>query len=359
MKIDVNTGLLGYGEFDRVATLAVASGEHLLLVGPPGVAKTLAVTRFCAYLEGGLFSVQLSKFSDETALFGMPNMKTLREKGEIVYPKRGLATCYYFHADEIFDASDVLLRTLLSSLEERKILRGETIEDIPLNTCFATANYVRRNEVVDAIIDRFVLSMVAPTPTEAHRKHLYDHEQEFEAKPSVKESEKVTMESILQVRKDAHKVSLDSELVEALLDWTKEQNFSPRRERKLGKLLRTNAALNGRDEIREEDIEMARFVLPLQPDAAKSGKSNPKDAIKSLKDKLKVLLNEKQQLVDIEQALDIKGDDLATTKNIVEAVKKLKNLSPVNAKVGDKQKQAIAKLVDKHAKLISKLGVTL
>lgn len=353
----IETGLLGYGEFDRVATLAVAAGEHLLLVGAPGRAKTLAVRRFCAHLDGGLFSVQLSKFSDETALFGLPNMKELREKGEIVYPKRGLATCRYFHADEIFDASDVLLRTLLSSLEERLILRGEKIEHIPLNSCFATANYVRRNEVVDAIIDRFVLSMCVPEPSLKQRAELYNNDHSFEVPPVIES--KVTMEDLLRVRQEAEKVKFQGELVEALMDWAAEQKFSPRRERKMAKLLRVAVAMDGESEIREHHIDLVRFIVPLAPDAAQAGKINSKDVIKPLKDKLKVLLNERQQLEEIARLSEVKGTDLQAMRELVAAVKKLQGITPVNDKVAARQNEQTRELVQRHAKLVADLGVTL
>ena len=57
----------------RLALLSILSGHHMLMIGPPGTAKSLLARAVCRCIEGGrYFEYLLSRFTHPDELFG-PN----------------------------------------------------------------------------------------------------------------------------------------------------------------------------------------------------------------------------------------------------------------------------------------------
>lgn len=340
---NIKTGLLGWdSEVTPAAVLAAITGEHLLVVGPPGNAKSLFARRFFANFEGKLFETQLSKYSDETALFGAPNLKRLREDGVFEYPKHGLAAADWGFLDEIFDSSDVLLRTMLGVLQEKKFTKGGHEEDIPLQTVIATANYTRVNEITAAVVDRFAFSVASPTLTPAQREMLYGS-QTFEDVP--RPTNIVGIDQLKTMRANAKTVEIPGTIIKALVSWTTEMGFTPRRERKLAAIIRASAALNGRKRADENDIMAARFCVPI----SNSGKVE--DAAKSLqplKDAILQALHEGEQLAALgkmAQAVDARSqspqDLIACIKGSKVKLAELRAFNAVSEKVNKQREAAI------------------
>ena len=155
----LKTNLVGRQELEYATSLAILTKQHILLVGKPGTAKSLFADRIFGYFDAKVFKTQLSKFSTEETLFGPLNINALKKgRYEYIYDGTILDSEFSF-IDEIFDASDSLLRTLLGVLNERQFRRGAFKVRTPLWTAIATANYTRYNEITEAVIDRFLFQM--------------------------------------------------------------------------------------------------------------------------------------------------------------------------------------------------------
>ncbi|GIH22263.1 hypothetical protein Aph01nite_05730 [Acrocarpospora phusangensis] len=63
---------------ELVALCAVA-GEHLLVIGAPGTAKSEAVRRVAAGLGGSYFEYLLGRFTEPNEVFGPVDLRRLRE----------------------------------------------------------------------------------------------------------------------------------------------------------------------------------------------------------------------------------------------------------------------------------------
>jgi MoxR-like ATPase len=340
---NIKTGLLGWDDdVTPAAVLAAITGEHLLIVGPPGNAKSLFARRFTAHFEGSLFETQLSKYSDETALFGAPNLKRLREDGVFEYPKHGIAACDWAFLDEFFDASDVLMRTTLGILQEKKFTKGGHEEDIPLQTCIATANYTRVNDITAAVVDRFAITVTAPVLTKTQREMLYS-KTTFEDVPAVQY--KVGLDQLRQMRANSKEVEIPRVIIKALVSWCEEMGFTPRRERKLAAIIRASATLNGRKTADEEDIMAARYCVPISA----SGKvEDGRKALQPLRDAIKQQLHEGEQLARMGKlaqpigAASQKADDLlAAVKATKLRLSELRAFQGVSEKVNAAREAAV------------------
>lgn len=354
----IKTGLMGWDdEVTPAAVLAAITGEHLLVVGPPGAAKSLFTRRFFANFEGGLFETQLSKYADETSLFGAPNLKKLRDEGIFEYPRHGIAANEWGFIDEIFDASDVLLRTLLGILQEKKFTKSGREEDIPLQSVIATANYTRVNDITSAVVDRFAFAVSSPVLTDAQRARLYSNETFEEVKTA---SNKVSLEQIKQMRAKAKEVTIPDSIVTALVNWSSEMKFTPRRERKLASIIRASASLHGRTKVDENDIMAARFCVPI----SNSGKvEDARKSLQPLKDAILQSLHEGEQLAQlgklaqIPQCADTNNPTAVVNsiKAVKENLRKLREFNCVSEKVNQKREVA----VNQHDQMISVLTAAL
>src|SRR5262245_22086396 len=163
-------------EVDVVLTALVAQ-EHVLLVGPPGCAKSLLLDSLMCWMSGRRFSVLLNRFSCPEDVLGPVSVSGLKcdvyrrvTSGKL--PEADLA-----FLDELFKASSAILNVLLKILNERVYEVGDgTTVTVPLKLAVAASNEWPSPETgkeLAALFDRFLLrKTVRPILTVAGRKRL-------------------------------------------------------------------------------------------------------------------------------------------------------------------------------------------
>jgi MoxR-like ATPase len=158
---------------DLVGLCAVA-GEHLLVVGPPGTAKSEAVRRVAGALGHGCFEYLLSRFTEPSEIFGPIDLRRLKE-GVVVTETAGmLPEAEFVFLDEVFLGSTAILNTLLGVLNERVFRRGATTRACPLRLCVGATNALPQDESLLAFSDRFLVhAFVDPLP-DARLEELLD-----------------------------------------------------------------------------------------------------------------------------------------------------------------------------------------
>ncbi len=145
------------GEVIQLMLLSAVAGEHLLILGPPGTAKSALVARFAQLVSARYFEYLLTRFSEPSELLGPLDVQAFREG---VYRRRGerlLPTAEVVFLDEIFKANSAILNSLLSLLNERRLHIGSERIDVPLLALFAASNELPTDESLEALLDRFVL----------------------------------------------------------------------------------------------------------------------------------------------------------------------------------------------------------
>lgn len=333
--------LIGYKRIEDMVNLAIIAKEHVLLVGPPGTAKSLFAHQMFRQYIARTFFVQLSKFSDESVLFGPLNIEALK-KGwyEFVY-KETLLDAELAFIDELFDASDVLLRSVLGILNERIFSRGAFRVACPLVTCIATANYTRNNEVTEAVTDRFLFQFHTPVLSRDQRADLYNGHcyEAFDVTPRP-----VPVISNIDIH-------IPEEVINTLLALADDLKLSPRRERKIARMLKIYAALQGRTMVDASDLMIVSYLLPLEKQS--------KDIINRLSEIVKIFTEERVQK---EQILAIKwisdGEPtVVKARAILTAANKLSKIPACNESVLQLRNERIQKAKEDHQKCLQNLGV--
>ena len=153
---DAGRGLVDREAMVELVALCAVAGEHLLVIGPPGTAKSEAVRRTARALGGGYFEYLLGRFTEPSEIFGPVDLRKLRE-GLVETETAGmLPEAEVAFLDEVFLGSTAILNTLLGLLNERVFRRGHTRMQCPLRVCVGASNALPEDEALAAFADRFL-----------------------------------------------------------------------------------------------------------------------------------------------------------------------------------------------------------
>ena len=143
----------------RLLLLAAFCGEHLLLLGPPGTAKSELGRRLSAVCgDGGVFFERLlTRFSVPEELFGPLSMRGLENDQYVRQTDGYLPDATVAFVDEVFKANSAILNSLLTILNERLFDNGNERVEVPLLCLVGASNELPESEELDALYDRFLL----------------------------------------------------------------------------------------------------------------------------------------------------------------------------------------------------------
>src|SRR5947209_15214713 len=155
---------------DLMLVAAVAQ-EPLLLVGPPGTAKSDLVLKFKDALgltDEDYFEYMLTRFTEPSEVIGPIDISLLRE-GRYVRREQGkLPTCRLAFLDEIFKSNSAILNILLTIINERKFYQDGVPQPVNLRLLFAATNEVPEQTELAALKDRFVLKIESRSVQDEH-----------------------------------------------------------------------------------------------------------------------------------------------------------------------------------------------
>src|SRR5205807_2097052 len=129
---------------DLMLVAAVAQ-EPLLLVGPPGTAKSDLVLKFKDALgiaDEDYFEYMLTRFTEPSEIIGPIDINQLRD-GRYVRREQGkLPTARLAFLDEIFKSNSAILNILLTIINEKKFYQDGVPQPVRLRVLFAATNEV-------------------------------------------------------------------------------------------------------------------------------------------------------------------------------------------------------------------------
>lgn len=144
---------------DLMVVAAVAQ-EPLLIVGPPGTAKSDLVLKFKDAIginDEDYFEYMLTRFTEPSEIIGPIDINQLREGRYIRREKGKLPTARLGFLDEIFKSNSAILNILLTIINEKKFYQDGVPQPVALRVLFAATNEVPEHGELGALKDRFVL----------------------------------------------------------------------------------------------------------------------------------------------------------------------------------------------------------
>jgi MoxR-like ATPase len=257
-------------EVIRLLLVSVAAGEHMLLVGPPGTAKSALVRTFAKLIDARYFEYLLTRFTEPNELFGPVDIRAFREgtytrKTETMLPEAEIV-----FLDEIFKSNSAILNSLLSILNERQFFTGSASIKVPLCSLYGATNEVPNDDALGAIFDRFLVRTLSENLDSFHFHGLIERgiQSEIADIEGANETAKPIV-SLAEIRKLQARLPQFLQFPEEFLARYKGFIFqirsegvsvSDRRVVKLLKMFAASAIIDGRTVVNDGDFFVLRHI---------------------------------------------------------------------------------------------------
>jgi MoxR-like ATPase len=274
-RLEAGKVIIGQHDVIEKALIAIFTGNHALIEGVPGVAKTLLVRTLAHVLGSDFARIQFTPDLMPADITGTNVFNLQRNEFSLI---KGPIFTSFLLADEINRAPAKTQSALLQAMQERLVTIDRDTHRLPPNfTVFATQNpieYEGTYPLPEAQKDRFMLKITMKAPERAEELSLAQRTMTKDAPETLLANGAVRAviqsEDLQQLREQIGGIVMQDELVGYLVDIVRatRQHESllvgagPRATQSLLMASRSSAALAGRDFVTPDDIKtMAVPVL--------------------------------------------------------------------------------------------------
>lgn len=244
---------------------AIVAGEHILLLGPPGTAKSMVTDVSCQSIDAAeYFEWLLTKFSTPEEIFGAPSIKALRDDDKYIRKTTGkLPEAHIAFVDEVFKANSSILNSMLKVINERTF-SNDGVQHVPLISMVGASNELPEGSELEALFDRFLLRFWVDYIADR------DKLKAMLVASDPKTTTRITLDEVRQAQAEARGVSMPEVMLDTLLDVKAATEragvrASDRRWKKIVKALRAVAWLSGDTSVNEDHFDALPDMLWREP----------------------------------------------------------------------------------------------
>ena len=298
---DMNRGIYEKETEISLSLLAALAGESVILLGPPGVAKSMVARQLkCAFRGARNFEYLMSRFSTPDEIFGPVSIQKLKTSDTYERAMEGyLPTADVVFLDEIWKAGPAIQNTLLTVINEKLFRNGIREIELPLKLLVAASNELpAKGEGLEALWDRFVIRIESrPIRQEKNFRSMLlevenlsevKSEEQSSAAEGEANSNVITAEEYAEWSENINKIGVKEDVLDVIsvvrkslrtvnVDEAAERRniyVSDRRWKNIMRLLRTSAFMQDREEVAVCDLLPIYHCLWQEPEE--------RDAIRTL-----------------------------------------------------------------------------
>ena len=265
LRDELRQTFLERGELIDGALAALLSAQNLLIIGPPGTAKSMLADELCRRIEGAnYFQWLLTRFTAPEELFGAVSLKGLEQDDYRRVTTRKLPEAHIAFLDEVFKANSSILNSILSVINERRFHNGQHVHDVPLITLFGASNELPEDDELTALYDRFLLRFVVGYIEEDYRFLRMLEAPPQEARVCL------TLEDLHQMQREADAQPVPGHVHRAMAEIRRQLGkkqivASDRRYRQSLALMKAHSYLAGDAQVSDQSLLFLEHVLWREP----------------------------------------------------------------------------------------------
>ncbi|KAB0483218.1 MoxR family ATPase [Vibrio chagasii] len=270
--------IIGQQELVKQLMIALLADGHILVEGPPGLAKTRAVKSLADCVEGDFHRIQFTPDLLPADLTGTDIFRP--ETGEFTFQSGPIFNSLIL-ADEINRAPAKVQAAMLEAMAEKQVTAGRKTYALPdLFLVMATQNPIEQEgtyPLPEAQLDRFLLHLEVEYPDmESELEILRLNRGEAKGNESVQPQE-ISQQTIFEARQEVLNIHMadtieqyiirlvmatrqPKQYSDQLAQWL-DMGVSPRATIALDRCARAHAWLAGRDYVTPQDVQTMAFPV--------------------------------------------------------------------------------------------------
>lgn len=270
--------IIGQQELVKQLMIALLADGHILVEGPPGLAKTRAVKSLADCVEGDFHRIQFTPDLLPADLTGTDIFRP--EAGEFTFQSGPIFNSLIL-ADEINRAPAKVQAAMLEAMAEKQVTAGRKTYALPeLFLVMATQNPIEQEgtyPLPEAQLDRFLLHLEVEYPDmESELEILQLNRGEAQGNESVQPQE-ISQQTIFEARQEVLNIHMADTIEQYIirlvmatrqpkqysdqLDQWLDMGVSPRATIALDRCARAHAWLAGRDYVTPQDVQAMAFPV--------------------------------------------------------------------------------------------------
>ena len=337
---EMNNIFVERDELIKIMQLAIVTGSNLLMLGPPGTAKSAITYEMCERIvNANYFQWMLNKTSDPSELLGPFSVKEMENDKFMRITTGKLPEAHIAFMDEVYKSNAPTLNALLTIMNEHFFYNDGRPVPIPLISMFGASNEPPEDESLNAMHDRFVFRMNIEYIHDAgNKKRMHSNYVDGRAGfLNLASKATITLEELLCMQDATKTVKVSKDIINKFIrlisDLERQSIFvSDRRQNECFKVMQGSAILGGRSSVELDDFSSLTYVLWEKNDHIPIIESHILKMINPYDDRFKA---SRDNFMQIKQSIESVTDSAQKSKKAIES------------------KGSIEKLVGKVNKLIS------